>query len=251
MRYCLPVLFLCIAITSLAACRSAPTPVAPKLTTAQHYNNIFQKPVSGYVVVHRNRLKFNNLIDAKMSASKRAPKRKKPSFARLYQYNNPYILHKVIKDHGDVVEVRHLSPVAMKHHCATGYYSRHTYFYTNGFIPKRDLTPVLNNDITLDFQDGTRYTFKQGTPITRATAPKRIWDFVAFTRNIQLPIYATIDDLSLSYKDANPFDVIKPKYNKKTKSYQPKLNRVRSSMHLSLNGQPIWAKTKYLSLIHI
>lgn len=239
----MPLLLIALLTVLLStSCTTPPTPQPVTLSTAERYKLLHTQPVSGYVVLHRNTIKFTNLLDARLSANKRAKRLPRPSYARLYR-SSPFIVHKVLKDHGDVVEVIHLPFNSYKKHCARGLYSRHGMFYVRGFVPKRDLSAILKHDVTQRFEDNTSYTFKAYTPVARANSPKRLWDFVAITNYIQLPIDISHKDLTLSYDAPSNFETIYPRYNKATKRVEPLKPIISHAKHLSVGGYPIWAKT--------
>ncbi len=134
--------------------------------------------VSGYVLVHKSDLEYSSLEKARSdtSVAKSVVQFETKEFRlhtpesekdwKYYHWGSPLVCRKVIKDHGDVVEVQTLDtaydvPQKLGH----GGLGADYMFELTTFVRKKDLVPVLKKPYQLSFPDQTSLQLDAGVAV--------------------------------------------------------------------------------------
>jgi len=188
---------LAVVLSGGFACAAATnsTPEVPVVETLESASadwavraELIDKPVSGFVLLHRQGVKWPTAQEALKQASATSPL-------------GPIIVHRVVKDLGKVVEVEPLADRAGEH-CYVDNYETARRYRVSAFVHKSNLEVVLAADETVEGHLKTRYELKKGVRVVEDEEEGA----VAMAHD-KLPLaISSSAKFALSYDEVTPFE---------------------------------------------
>ncbi len=129
----------------------------PKLH--QRRRELASQTLAGYVLLRSHGVKWHSLKAARAATS--------------VTPSGPLVVHRVVADHGTVVEVQPQPQLSWKareaqpQHCYSGSYSSIGAFQLNAFVRKVDLELTLAQPETVEMSADTRYRLQSGLAVTQ------------------------------------------------------------------------------------
>jgi hypothetical protein len=188
----------------------APRPEPPQPDLSQVTSRLMKDEVTGFVLVPAGKILHSSADKARASGKEPAGVRKRDIGAIRYRRGHGVRVKEVVRDLGDVVEVRTLPREDRAHHCYME--ESDDRFRLTAWVRKRDLVPVTTRSVEHRFPDGTGFVLNSGVAISEAEyARKGGWAVAVEQVVLELPV--PDEALGLSYAHPDPFEFERPRYS--------------------------------------